>query len=440
MLLARGFAAAIESAGREIAIRTRLNLASSPLENHRRFFAATLAIGLPAIVLGVVLCFKVVGDRASTRERRIEVQRLETDMADLRAQRAGLEQFFSDPSTRLVTQRAAFLNSIIDERSFPWTQFFLDLEHRLPGGVRILSISPSLSGDRVKVRMHVGALSDKSKLDFLKALEDAPEFSALELVSETRPAKGEDANVAELDLTADYRAGPYPKDPEQSARRPARDLQPARAELPTPVRGASSRRLDPLAVPLSQSVRGIATPQPVPDAPTPAFKLPSISPGRALEESFRGALNRGGNSRATFSGAIPRGGTGGPTGRGGGAGDGYLGGAIQMLTPDQGVDFSPYLNGVVDRVRREWYSAMPESARMGDRGRVVIDFKIMRDGTVVRPDPLLRLTSGKDPLDSAALGSIRGASPFPPLPSAFSGPYVELRFLFLYNLPMESPQ
>jgi Tfp pilus assembly protein PilN len=150
----------------------------------------------------------VVADRAATSERRVEVQRLESDMAELRGQRAVLESFFSDPSTRRVTQQAAFLNGIIDDRSFPWTQFFLDLEHRLPGGVRILTLSPTLSGDHVKVRMQVGALSDKSKLDFLKALEEAPEFSSLELVSETRPAKDEDADVVQLDLTADYRALP----------------------------------------------------------------------------------------------------------------------------------------------------------------------------------------------------------------------------------------
>jgi TonB family protein len=125
---------------------------------------------------------------------------------------------------------------------------------------------------------------------------------------------------------------------------------------------------------------------------------------------------------------------------GGGAGDGYLGGAVQMLTPDQGVDFNSYLARVVASVKRYWYSVMPESARMGDRGRVVIDFKIMRDGSVPMPEPLLRMTSGKEPLDRAAMNSIRGASPFEPLPSAFSGPYIELRFIFLYNLPLEAAQ
>jgi len=193
------------SSGRKRTIRTRLNLATSPVENHRRFFAAAFLIGVPALFLVAWLWLRLIRDRAATSFRRGEVERLQADIASLRNQRAELERFFSDPSTRLVTQQAAFLNGIIDERSFPWTQFFLDLEHRLPGGVRILTLSPSLSGDHVRVKMRVGALSDKSKLDFLKALEDAQEFSGLELVSETRPAKSsEEKDVVELDLEADY--------------------------------------------------------------------------------------------------------------------------------------------------------------------------------------------------------------------------------------------
>jgi Tfp pilus assembly protein PilN len=169
-------------------------------------------VGLPALILSVALCGKVVRDRAATNERRVEVERLRNDMSTLRSQRADLERFFSDPGTRLVTERAAFLNTIIDERSFPWTQFFLDLEHRLPGGVRILSLAPVLSGDHLQVKMRVAALSDKSKLEFLKALEKAPEFSALELVSESRPGKGEEGDAVQVDLTADYRAvSPPPK-------------------------------------------------------------------------------------------------------------------------------------------------------------------------------------------------------------------------------------
>jgi TonB family protein len=121
---------------------------------------------------------------------------------------------------------------------------------------------------------------------------------------------------------------------------------------------------------------------------------------------------------------------------GGGDGGGYSSGGVQMLTPTEGVDFSGYLARVLDSVKRNWYAIMPESAEMGDRGRVILDFKILRDGNVPDPDPEMRSSSQKEPLDRAASGAIRASSPFEPLPPEFSGPYIELRFIFLYNIPL----
>jgi hypothetical protein len=47
---------------------------------------------------------------------------------------------------------------------------------------------------------------------------------------------------------------------------------------------------------------------------------------------------------------------------------------------------------------------------------------------------VLEHPSGDIGLDRAAWGGITGASPYPPLPAEFTGPYLELRFGFFYNL------
>jgi hypothetical protein len=52
----------------------------------------------------------------------------------------------------------------------------------------------------------------------------------------------------------------------------------------------------------------------------------------------------------------------------------------------------------------------------------------------------LERTSGKDPLDTAALSSIRTSNPFEPLPPQFKGPYIELRFTYFYNIPPGAAQ
>lgn len=110
-------------------------------------------------------------------------------------------------------------------------------------------------------------------------------------------------------------------------------------------------------------------------------------------------------------------------------------GALQMLTPDQGVDFTKYLESVVATVKRNWYAIMPTSALYGEQGRVILQFRIFRDGVVKSPEPYLVESSGKAPLDSAAASAIKSSAPFAKLPPTFSGEYVELRFIYLYNLP-----
>jgi TonB family protein len=175
---------------------------------------------------------------------------------------------------------------------------------------------------------------------------------------------------------------------------------------------------------------------PPPDA-APSLTLPRFSPGKALQESMQEALKGGGSESATYEGPIGRGGGGMGSG-GGGGGQGFGGNAVEILTPTEGVDFSTYIARVLASVKRNWYSVMPESARLGDKGKVVLQFRIMRNGVVPDQEPVMMGSSGKEPLDRAASSSIRASTPFEPLPSAFSGPYIELRFIFLYNIPLNS--
>ena len=171
------------------------------------------------------------------------------------------------------------------------------------------------------------------------------------------------------------------------------------------------------------------------DPSSAPFQLPG-SPGRSLEDSLRsvGKNPSSGGARAlSFGGRIP----GGPLGSGSSGGQAY--GNIELLTPTEGVDFSNYLARVLASVRRNWYAVIPESARLGERGKVVLQFRIMRDGSVPPGEPQLMRTSGRQPLDFAAMSSIRTSNPFEPLPAQFSGPFIELRFIYLYNLPLDTP-
>ena len=104
-----------------------------------------------------------------------------------------------------------------------------------------------------------------------------------------------------------------------------------------------------------------------------------------------------------------------------------------MLSDTQGVDFKPYLIRILSSVRRNWFAVMPESARFGRKGRVLIQFAINRDGSV--PKLVIASGSGADALDRAAVAGISASNPFPPLPAEFKGNQVRLQFSFRYNVP-----
>ena len=272
-----------------------------------------------------------------------------------------------------------------------------------------------------------------------------------------QPAQEEIArqDITSLYLPPDVRdvpkapASPQPKSPQiRVDPRLLRQLAPPRELQPTPappeperVAPTTPKLSAPMPQPRTQRPEDspFRTPQPPQETASSSLVLPRFSPGKALQESMHEALKNGGTSSAEFGGPVapaPSPGGGGIGGGGGGGGQAYLGGNVEMLTPTEGVDFTNYIARVLASVKRNWYSVIPESARLGERGRVVLQFRIMRNGVVPDAEPDMIGTSGKEPLDRAAVSSIRTSTPFQPLPPAFSGPYIELRFIFLYNLPL----
>ena len=104
---------------------------------------------------------------------------------------------------------------------------------------------------------------------------------------------------------------------------------------------------------------------------------------------------------------------------------------LQLLSDPAGVDFKPYLVQVLAAVRTNWLSVIPQSARMGRRGRVLIQFIINRRGGV--PKLVIAESSGTAAFDRAAVAGISASYPFPPLPNSFKGDEIRLQLAFTYN-------
>ena len=197
----------------------------------------------------------------------------------------------------------------------------------------------------------------------------------------------------------------------------------------------------PTAPPAPQVAQ--ATPAPQPQQPpgggmqAPPSQNPTL---QAMQRPPRNVFGNVGNSSA--GSLVEQAARAAAAGRGGGdggdfglgqPGGGAVRGGLEVLSDTMGVDFGPYLARVLQDVKRNWYTLIPEVARppLMKKGELAIEFAILKDGRVA--GMRLAMESGDTSLDRAAWGGISASNPFPPLPGEYKGDYLALRFHFLYN-------
>jgi len=193
---------------------------------------------------------------------------------------------------------------------------------------------------------------------------------------------------------------------------------PAQTPAPAPAQPQEAQqRPTPPAQPLPQNNQAKLDAPPM--APIPNINAGSSNPNEQLQQEMRQAM---------------RGSGGGDSGLGQPAQNQGLNGSVRILSDTMGVDFGPYIQRVIFDTEQSWWPIIPDEARppFNKQGQTYIRFKILPNGNVT--DMHLDGPSGDVALDRAAWAGITGAAPFPPLPRSFKGPFLELRFDFLYNL------
>ncbi|MGB8542890.1 MAG: TonB family protein [Candidatus Acidiferrales bacterium] len=116
-----------------------------------------------------------------------------------------------------------------------------------------------------------------------------------------------------------------------------------------------------------------------------------------------------------------------------------VGVSTSILSDLKGVDFAPYMRAMHDSIMRNLSAKLPESVKNGQKGIVVLQVRLQKDGSL--PDDAATITrgSGRDDMDAASISTIRAAAPFGPLPEGYSGSNLELKFAFYFNIPPQKP-
>ncbi len=178
----------------------------------------------------------------------------------------------------------------------------------------------------------------------------------------------------------------------------------------------------PTPVPPRQQPQ-LELPQPKAVPARPSFALGSQNPADQLHDAMRGAAHSGSGANQLPSGGglsmHPGAGTGG----------------VEILSDQQGVDFSSWILRWHRETERTWDPLIPDEVNppILKSGAVVIRFKVLPNGRLMDGGMVLEGRSGDTALDRAAWGALTGSN-YPPLPREFHGPYLELRAVFMYNM------
>jgi hypothetical protein len=110
-------------------------------------------------------------------------------------------------------------------------------------------------------------------------------------------------------------------------------------------------------------------------------------------------------------------------------------GGVQILSDTQGVDFKPWIKHWRHITEKTWLPLIPDDVNPPTllRGIVAIRIKVLPNGRLKDGSMVLEGRSGHTALDKAAWAALTGSN-YPPLPSEFKGPFLELRTIFVYNM------
>lgn len=248
-----------------------------------------------------------------------------------------------------------------------------------------------------------------------------------------------------LDLPKDLSKVTSPKSPKAVPQKsPSRQLDRKTLEQLQAMRRAEAPKPSPRSLPEAPKPQPVAppqqahtepppplpTPKPVPAHPSPApssaipdAPRPNFSSAPSASQSMRdlargAAANRGASGAGGFSTAV---------GHTGGSGQ------AEILSDTMGVDFGPYINRLLMRIRAAWIPLLPEETEppLNKEGSTLIRFRIEPDG---RLSYMHLDDSTHDPaIDKAAWSSITSQGQFPPLPAEFKGPNLDLRIQFIIS-------
>ncbi len=166
-------------------MRFRINLATQPYEDARRFYLVWGSLLAAALLLSALMAWFAVHEWRSSRDMALKIRDLHTRIAQLDRQRETAEAILNRPENRDVRERSRFFNELIARKAFSWTQVFADLEKVMPPRLQVTAIRPDVKDDRLRLAIQVEGEAREPALELVRRMEQSTTFRQPQVVSES---------------------------------------------------------------------------------------------------------------------------------------------------------------------------------------------------------------------------------------------------------------
>ncbi|HZR28475.1 MAG TPA: hypothetical protein VFA71_06815 [Terriglobales bacterium] len=158
-------------------MRLNINLASHPYQDAGDFYRRW-GVGLGLLVLATLALIAVaVHEWMSTRSISVQIASIHKQMDDLDDVRNQAQAILNRPEKRGTRDRSAFVNGLIEVKSFSWSEVFADMETLMPTRVHLVSIRPELDKEeQIEVTITAAGDSREKGLELQKNMEKSRYF------------------------------------------------------------------------------------------------------------------------------------------------------------------------------------------------------------------------------------------------------------------------
>ena len=178
-----------------------LNLAAKPYRDYRPYIAV-MAIGWLLVALMALnnldTWYRYQHDTKTTREEIATLQK-QTQLEQTKLQDS--ERRLRSVNVPLMTAQTQYVNSVLAERAFSWSELLDRLERVIPDDVRLVSISPSFNKNGlVHLSLTCVGKTGESMVSVIDRLNADPHFARPFPNTETNTGTGYDFGIS-----VDYR-------------------------------------------------------------------------------------------------------------------------------------------------------------------------------------------------------------------------------------------